>query len=1444
MFSEILLGKSRAVFLIVLASMIAAAIAGQTTAQELTADLECLASPVDNDCSEKCRARADSILWQYNHTFNGFVPMDGPDRLGIFENRLLVLNSAMVDTFVNAEVGWENIRYVSHDRFILDDMLSGWEAKVLSIYGYEYHLFWNPQLQQWQALQRQDWGFTDSVHLDLDTVESNSCFFNVEPDNSDCPELPFEFYNCGSYIYGEAGEYGRGAYHVDITIYNANYLDTLRIYHMNISEYYGCLQGSWAISGQPFLSIPCRSYGEFALDYYPGTKTGGCSKTLTLTTNSTIMPTVEKRLYGETKKADIRIVPTSLSFGEIPIGESATRQITIYNDSWCTGLRVNSVNSSNSAFDIGLSPGRVYSGTQVDVSFSPTSEQSYDGYILIFSNDWAQSPKTIYLSGTGTSEFQITLITLAVIPDEVEPGDNVFGGASISGTGSGDVIYQWLWTYPDGAEVASEAHTTYMENGSASVGPYNMPSDVVGPYSVQIYTINPSFATSNIETYEVLDPCDGPDFQPEIVDVLIQTTSPTPNDVQMNQLFHVLTTVKNKCPSHSITVQVRFRETVSSIDDLQPMLWDSPSLPVTIGPLEEQTIIIPNLIHHWEWIDPWSWKNLISIIPTIVGIPAPGGIIVTGVDVALALGTSAQLLESPVDYEVEIIGVVGSKIGGAYSLRVADAKVFDLAISFSTAVSGAIATAVGVPILEAGLIVISQDYYIAAHDPDSDYATVVVPDFRSVPSEYLSGNALEDTALICTYELCSYGEALTAAYAKYLGAVQHKDHEWELTHLQSLSNLTSACVPLYQYMASYVNTLDPSIWYITPEEFSLLAESIQSNGLPAIEQQVLTDFGFSPNELSEVTDSIVAAYGHFDNTYWQRDLFHNILELIGQLKLQFTQDRVALEYGILGEPRVSADPTVVTQYLQQQQALVGQLESDPTNIGMMRQLASVNTSLDSIYTSTGDSGVAYIVDSTNRSAIQVVDNTTPKMLLANLSPQGWWKSWSDCGTSLVSVVLHSFPDNYSPQQVSTESIRLNGNVIPAGPPQIFEEDYGGLGPALIVDFNDQEAMQSMGGILQSDEQMVVVSFEYASGDEGAATAIVHLDDGPGFGPISGHVAENEAQGLHGVAVDIYDSTGSLWVILVSDSSGLYSIDSIPNGDYTASIATPLGYFVDQELTEFTVAHCPVFIDYMLAQMDITPQQRGRGYWMHQVNALLSGKGNPQETYVDMCNYMELIRTHFNEHGLNPINVFDVELTDDCNQRLEALRETISPKPKAAMNEKARAHMTALLLNMVSGKIAQWAEISEDSATVSQAITYCNYLITDMNPENDEVAKDIAEMIDEGTIVPSGLIDLSTANIAYRRNNTEQLPTEYSLSQNCPNPFNPITEISFAVPEATDVTLEVYNVLGQKIATLVDGRRDAGYHTVNWDGSSVASGVYLYRIEAGDFVESRKMVLLK
>ena len=88
------------------------------------------------------------------------------------------------------------------------------------------------------------------------------------------------------------------------------------------------------------------------------------------------------------------------------------------------------------------------------------------------------------------------------------------------------------------------------------------------------------------------------------------------------------------------------------------------------------------------------------------------------------------------------------------------------------------------------------------------------------------------------------------------------------------------------------------------------------------------------------------------------------------------------------------------------------------------------------------------------------------------------------------------------------------------------------------------------------------------------------------------------------------------------------------------------------------------------------------------------------------------------------------------------------------------------------------------------------------------------------------------------------PLEYFLSQNYPNPFNPITSIPYTLREAGVVNLAVYNVLGQKVATLVQGRQEAGVHRALLDASSMASGIYFYRLEAGQFNAVRKMVLLK
>ena len=92
--------------------------------------------------------------------------------------------------------------------------------------------------------------------------------------------------------------------------------------------------------------------------------------------------------------------------------------------------------------------------------------------------------------------------------------------------------------------------------------------------------------------------------------------------------------------------------------------------------------------------------------------------------------------------------------------------------------------------------------------------------------------------------------------------------------------------------------------------------------------------------------------------------------------------------------------------------------------------------------------------------------------------------------------------------------------------------------------------------------------------------------------------------------------------------------------------------------------------------------------------------------------------------------------------------------------------------------------------------------------------------------------------------TAGLPAEFSLSQNYPNPFNPETVIELALPQTGDVSLVVYNLRGEEVAHLINNAMPAGNHRVSWNASSVASGVYLYRLQAGEFVQTKKMLLLK
>ena len=98
-------------------------------------------------------------------------------------------------------------------------------------------------------------------------------------------------------------------------------------------------------------------------------------------------------------------------------------------------------------------------------------------------------------------------------------------------------------------------------------------------------------------------------------------------------------------------------------------------------------------------------------------------------------------------------------------------------------------------------------------------------------------------------------------------------------------------------------------------------------------------------------------------------------------------------------------------------------------------------------------------------------------------------------------------------------------------------------------------------------------------------------------------------------------------------------------------------------------------------------------------------------------------------------------------------------------------------------------------------------------------------------------------------NGELLPEVFSLHQNYPNPFNPVTKLRYDLPENGHVNITIYDMLGREVKTLINQTQDAGYRSIIWDatndyGKPVSAGIYLYQIQVGEYISTKKMVLLK
>lgn len=150
-----------------------------------------------------------------------------------------------------------------------------------------------------------------------------------------------------------------------------------------------------------------------------------------------------------------------------------------------------------------------------------------------------------------------------------------------------------------------------------------------------------------------------------------------------------------------------------------------------------------------------------------------------------------------------------------------------------------------------------------------------------------------------------------------------------------------------------------------------------------------------------------------------------------------------------------------------------------------------------------------------------------------------------------------------------------------------------------------------------------------------------------------------------------------------------------------------------------------------------------------------------------------------------------------------------------------------------------------SATVNNIVTTETYQIEGNIglPEQFQVTS--SNYLLEGYFVAVNTADAEDDRLieSFSKEATE-LPVTYFLSQNYPNPFNAQTTISFALPEASHARVEIYDLLGRSVGIPVDQFLQAGYHSLTWDAADQSSGMYFYKIQAGEFTETKKMLLLK
>jgi hypothetical protein len=315
-------------------------------------------------------------------------------------------------------------------------------------------------------------------------------------------------------------------------------------------------------------------------------------------------------------------------------------------------------------------------------------------------------------------------------------------------------------------------------------------------------------------------------------------------------------------------------------------------------------------------------------------------------------------------------------------------------------------------------------------------------------------------------------------------------------------------------------------------------------------------------------------------------------------------------------------------------------------------------------------------------------------------------------------------------------------------------------------------------------------------------------------------------GLLGVTVDAYEvGSGDLVASVPTNGSGAYTIPGLSWGtDYNINAVAPLDYSTGA--IDLPVDGCAGTANFALTCVAASGTPQGIGYWKHEVGVATGGNGHGQLTPATLCSYLDLIAVHFNSNEVHPVIIYQPPASGQCSDKLQVAKNLLNLTGSVAMVDRAKQQLMALLMNVAAGNLSQTKVISQDGATVSQAITYCDNVIHSPNG-NDSQANDICDAINSGQTVKAGQIPLSTQNITYARWGRS---LEFRVT---PNPGHGPLHFAFSLPKGGPVDLSVYDVAGRRVTTLLDGTMEAGSHGVTWDaigpGGMTRVGMYFARL---------------